>query len=112
MGWPVWLILTAGQRGDASKAGPLIEGLPADAIMVDAAYDASHLREAIAKRSAVARSSPTIPRGGRPIGAATCGAAALAPSSRPQPHLHRRGAAALGNGPAGLPSITASGGPG
>lgn len=33
LGYPVRFILTAGQRGDAPQAGPLIEGLPADVIM-------------------------------------------------------------------------------
>ena len=47
-------ILTAGQRGDAPHAGPLIEDLPAQAVMADTAYDADHLRQAIAAKGAVA----------------------------------------------------------
>jgi transposase len=46
--------LTAGHRGDAPQAGPLIEGRPAQAVMADAAYDADHLRQAIAAKGAVA----------------------------------------------------------
>jgi transposase len=46
--------LTAGHRGDAPQAGPLIEGLPAEAVMADAAYDADHLRQQIAEKGAVA----------------------------------------------------------
>ena len=46
--------LTAGQRGDAPQAGPLIEGLHADFVMADTAYDADHFREAIAKKGAIA----------------------------------------------------------
>lgn len=51
---PVRFLLTAGQRGDAPQAGPLIEDLPAEIVMADTAYDANHLREAIAEKGAVA----------------------------------------------------------
>ena len=54
LGCPVRFILTAGQRGDAPQAGPLIEGLPAEAVVADAAYDADHLRQAIAAKGAAA----------------------------------------------------------
>jgi transposase len=50
----VRFVLTAGQKGDAPEAGRLIEGLPAEFVMADTAYDADHLREAIAAKSAVA----------------------------------------------------------
>lgn len=46
--------LTAGQRGDAPQAGPLVEGLPAEVVMADTAYDADHFRQAIADKGAVA----------------------------------------------------------
>jgi len=46
--------LTAGQRGDAPQAGPLIDGLPAKVVMADTAYDANHLRQAIAEKGAIA----------------------------------------------------------
>ena len=46
--------LTAGHRGDAPQAGPLIEGLAAGVVMADAAYDSDRLRAAIAARGAVA----------------------------------------------------------
>jgi transposase len=46
--------LTAGQRGDALQAGPLIEGLPAEIVMADTAYDADHFRQAIADKGALA----------------------------------------------------------
>ena len=42
--------LTAGQRGDVPQAGPLIEGLPAEVVMADTAYDADHFRQAIADK--------------------------------------------------------------
>ena len=45
LGCPVRFHLTAGHRGDAPQAGPLIEGLPADVVMADTAYDADHLRQ-------------------------------------------------------------------
>jgi transposase len=54
LGQPVRFILTAGQRGDAPQAGPLIEGLPAKVVMADTAYDADHLRQAITAKGAVA----------------------------------------------------------
>ena len=47
-------ILTAGQKGDAPQAGPLIEGLPAEIVMADTAYDADHFRQDIADKGAVA----------------------------------------------------------
>ena len=46
--------LTAGQKGDAPQAGPLIEGLPAQVVMADTAYDADHFRQAIADKGALA----------------------------------------------------------
>jgi transposase len=46
--------LTAGQKGDAPQAAALIEGLPAEIVMADTAYDADHLREAIAAKGALA----------------------------------------------------------
>jgi transposase len=46
--------LTAGQKGDAPQAATLIEGLPAEVVMADTAYDADHLRQAIAAKGALA----------------------------------------------------------
>ena len=54
LGCPVRFTLTAGQKGDAPQAGPLIDGLPAEVVMADAAYDADHFRQAIADKGAVA----------------------------------------------------------
>ena len=48
------MALTAGQKGDAPQALPLIDGLPAKAVMADAAYDSDDIRQAIAKRGAIA----------------------------------------------------------
>jgi hypothetical protein len=39
--------LTAGQKGDAPQAAALIEGLPAEVVMADTAYDADHLRRGV-----------------------------------------------------------------
>jgi transposase len=50
----VRFILTAGQRGDAPQAGALIEGLPAQVVMADTAYDADHFRQAIVDKGALA----------------------------------------------------------
>ena len=54
LGCPVRFVLTAGHRGDAPQAGPLIEGLPANVVMADTAYDADHFRQAIAAKGALA----------------------------------------------------------
>lgn len=54
LGCPVRFILTAGHRGDAPQAGPLIDGLEAKIVMADAAYDADQLRATIAAKGAVA----------------------------------------------------------
>jgi len=54
LGAPVRFTLTAGQRGDCPQAYGLIDGLPAQVIMADAAYDADLLRKAIADNGAVA----------------------------------------------------------
>jgi len=54
LGCPVRLTLTAGQKGDAPQAGALIEELPAEIVMADAAYDADHFRQAIADKGALA----------------------------------------------------------
>ena len=54
LGCPIRFTLTAGQKGDAPQADALIEGLPADIVMADAAYDSDRLRDAIAKKGAKA----------------------------------------------------------
>lgn len=54
MGLPARFILTAGHRGDAPQAEPLIEGLPAKVVMADTAYDSDPIRRAIADKGAVA----------------------------------------------------------
>jgi transposase len=54
LGCPVRFTLTAGQKGDAPQAAALIEGLPAEVVMGDTAYDADHLRQAIAAKGALA----------------------------------------------------------
>uniref|UniRef100_A0ABS3MMP7 IS5 family transposase n=3 Tax=Bradyrhizobium TaxID=374 RepID=A0ABS3MMP7_9BRAD len=54
LGCPVRFALTAGQKGDAPQAAALIEGLPAEVVMADTAYDADHLRQAIAAKGALA----------------------------------------------------------
>lgn len=54
LGCPVRFTLTAGHRGDAPQAAPLIEGLAADVVMADAAYDSDQLRQKIAEKGAIA----------------------------------------------------------
>ena len=54
LGGPVRFVLTGGQRGDCPQAHGLIEGLPTDVFIADAAYDADPLREAIAEKDAIA----------------------------------------------------------
>ena len=54
LGCPVRFHLTAGQRGDAPQALTLIEDLPADVVMADAAYDSNQIRKAVAEKGALA----------------------------------------------------------
>ncbi len=54
LGCPVRFALTAGHQGDAPQAEALIEGLRADAVMADTAYDSDRLRNVIADKGAVA----------------------------------------------------------
>ena len=54
LGCPVRFTLTAGQKGDAPQADALIDGLPAEIVMADTAYDADLLRQAIADKGAIA----------------------------------------------------------
>ena len=61
LGCPVRFTLTAGQKGDAPQAAALIEGLPAEVVMADTAYDADHLRQAIAAKGALAVVIPNNP---------------------------------------------------
>ena len=53
LGCPVRFTLTTGQKGDAPQAAELIEGLPAEVVMADTAYDADPLRQAIAATGAI-----------------------------------------------------------
>jgi transposase len=54
LGCPVRFALTAGHRGDAPQADVLIQGLPAQVVMADAAYDSDRIRQAIADKKAIA----------------------------------------------------------
>lgn len=54
LGCPVRFILTAGQKGDAPQAAALLDGLPAEFVMADTAYDSDPLRRTIADKDAVA----------------------------------------------------------
>lgn len=54
LGCPVRLTLTAGHRGDAPQADTLIEDLPAEIVMADAAYDSDRIRKKIAGKGAKA----------------------------------------------------------
>jgi transposase len=54
LGCPVRFLLTAGQKGDAPQAEALIEALPAEVVIADAAYDSDRLRQAIAQKRAKA----------------------------------------------------------
>jgi transposase len=50
----VRIVLTAGQAGDAPQAHALLEGQAAEVVIADTAYDAGHLREAVAAKGATA----------------------------------------------------------
>ncbi len=54
LGCPVRFILTAGHRGDAPQALPLIEDLPAEVVITDTAYDSDRIRRTIADKGALA----------------------------------------------------------
>jgi transposase len=54
LGCPVRFALTAGQKGDAPQAEALLQGLPADVVLADAAYDSDRLRDMIAGKQAKA----------------------------------------------------------
>jgi transposase len=54
LGCPVRFALTAGQKGDAPHAEALLQGLPADVVLADAAYDSDRLRDIIARKRAKA----------------------------------------------------------
>lgn len=54
LGCPVRFFLTVGQAGDAPQVQPLIEGLPAEIEIGDAAYDSDALRSSIAAKGAQA----------------------------------------------------------
>ena len=54
LGCPVGFTLTAGQAGDAPQATDLMADLPAKVVMADTAYDSDALRQAIARKGAIA----------------------------------------------------------
>lgn len=47
-------VLTAGQAGDAPQAEALLDGAPAEVVIADTAYDADHIRKAVADKGAQA----------------------------------------------------------
>lgn len=57
LGRPLRILLTPGQASDVVHAAALLEGQSARHVIADRAYDAAHLREAIAAIGA----SPVIP---------------------------------------------------
>ena len=63
-GRPLKLILTPGQRGDVTQAPALLEGLRAQRVLADKAYDSNELRNIIAemKAEAVIPCNPTRKR--------------------------------------------------
>jgi len=54
LGCPVRIVLSAGQAGDAPRAHRLLEGQSAEAVIADTAYDADHVRDAVAAKGAEA----------------------------------------------------------
>jgi len=61
LGLPVRFILTGGQRNDITQAHALIDGLPAQYVLADTAYDADHFRNDVSaiKAHAVIPSHPS-----------------------------------------------------
>jgi transposase len=54
LGLPVRCLLTAGQRNDITQAKALMEGLPAEWVLGDTAFDADHFRNDIKAMNAQA----------------------------------------------------------
>ena len=54
LGCPVRIVLSAGQAGDAPRAHRPMEGQSAEAVIADTAYDADHVRDAVAAKGAEA----------------------------------------------------------
>jgi len=54
LGRPLRFIITAGQVGDVTTAPALLDGLSANAVLADKAYDSNALREIIAAMGAKA----------------------------------------------------------
>ena len=54
LGCPVKFDLSPGQAHDITKAHDLVDGLTADFVIADTAYDADHFREAIKAKQAEA----------------------------------------------------------
>jgi transposase len=54
LGRPIRIILTAGQTGDITTAPALLDGLGADAVLADKAYDSNALRATVAAMGAIA----------------------------------------------------------
>ncbi len=54
LGCPARIVITAGHRGDAPQAAALIGDDRPEAVLADAAYDADHFRQAIARAGAIA----------------------------------------------------------
>ena len=59
-------MLTPGQRGDVPLAAALIEGLGAEAVIADTAYDAGHFRRRLAEIGAKAVIPPNPSRSLKP----------------------------------------------
>lgn len=61
------LVVTPGQRGDAPQAEALLDGLPADHVIADAAYDSDAIRQRIVDQGgrACIKPNPTRRRGKR-----------------------------------------------
>ncbi|MEM6392397.1 MAG: transposase [Planctomycetota bacterium] len=57
-----WLVLTAGQRGDAPQAPALLEGLEARHVIADAAYDSDAIRSQIERQGGRACIKPNPTR--------------------------------------------------
>jgi transposase len=54
LGRPLRIILTAGQTGDITTAPALLDGLCANAVLADKAYDSNALRAVVAAMGAIA----------------------------------------------------------
>jgi transposase len=54
LGCPVKIALSPGQAHDITRAHQLLDGVPAEVVIADTAYDADHFRDVVQAKNAIA----------------------------------------------------------